>query len=98
MELKKHEYTYAAFKELMTTLLNCLTADDDHHHVQAVVNCVVTVLSFASNLNYDNKMQYTNEVQIFLKMWLETDSVTGGVMFGHCNTHTIDIEVKVMNQ
>ena len=75
-ELKKYELV---LKELMTTLLRCLAARDNHH-VQGVLNYAVTVLSFA--YKFHDKQKYSRAVQNFFHNWLVKNSVVGGSMFG----------------
>ena len=87
-------------KELMTTLLRCLAARDNHH-VQGVVNCAVTVLSFVNN--FHDKQKYSRVVQDFFQNWLLKDEVVGGSMFGFGygtwskKLTKVDIEIKVIS-
>ncbi len=96
-ELKEYEFV---LKQLMTTLLCCL-ASCENHHVQGVVNCAVTVLSFANNIHEPTK--YSRSVQIFFQKWLIKDSVVGGSMFGFSYSSRskkltkLDTEVKVIS-
>ncbi len=85
----------------MTTLLRCLAACDNHH-VQGVVNCAVTVLSFGSGKFHD-KQKYCRHVHNFFENWLVKNSVVGGSMFGFGYSSRskrltkLDIEIKVIS-